>query len=253
MSVRATSMAPSAAWKPEPGGASTSSASIRTLRSDISPIGRNAEVMVSYSRTVSTPAREASSDDHRDVLRAAPGAGAAGDQEHVGLAAQRHPGLGAGEPEAVAVGLQARLDGGGVGAGVRLGQREPAERLARRQLAAPAALDAGRPEAPDRRRDGVVHRQRERVRRVAAAELLEHRHALGEREALATHALRREQPEQPVARRGERGLAREPRLLLPAVDAGRDHLVGVAARGGAEIGGVRHPGIVRLALRFPCR
>ena len=65
------------------------------------------------------------------------------------------------------------------------------------------------PKRADRRRDGVVHRQRERVRRVAAAELLEHRHALGEGEALAADALRREQPEQAVARGGDGGIARE--------------------------------------------
>ncbi len=84
----------------------------------------------------------------------------------------------------------------------------PPSDLPGRQPAAVAALHAGRAEPPDRGRDGVVHRQREGVGGVAAAELLEHAHALGERQALAADALRREQPEQAVRGRGAAAASR---------------------------------------------
>ena len=68
---------------------------------------------------------------------------------------------------------------------MRLGQVEAAELPARDERLDPALAQGVVADAGDRRRDGVVHRDREGERSIAAAELLEHRHRLGEREAEA--------------------------------------------------------------------
>ena len=140
---------------------------------------------------------------------------------------------------------RARRDRRGVRARVRLRQREAAEQLAADEARAEALAQLGLAEARDRVRDRVVHREREGVGGVAAAELLEDVHRLGQRGALAA--------DRPPARRGR--AARRPRgrgaasrgktpRRLPVAHLGLDDVVGVTARGERERRagrvGVRH-------------
>ena len=207
MSHRATSIAPSAARIPAPAGASSAA-----------PARHPA------------PSRRSAGSGHRRWRRGSPkltpgasrataaiamsrwpgsSAGLAHHQEHVGGAGQRHPRLAAGHPVAVAVGLRAGGDGCRVRSGVRLGQREPAERLAGDQAPAPPVAD--RASCPrDCRRDRVVHREREGERRVRPAQLLEHAHAVGERQIEPSVCSRAEEAGQPRCRCHLSGVAAAP-------------------------------------------
>ena len=118
--------------------------------------------------------------EHEHVARAALGARPADQHEHVGLARERHPGLAAGHAPAIVDLDRAGRDRRGVRTGVRLGEREAAQQLAAHEARGVAVAQLGLAEAGDRVGDGVVHREREGVGRVAAPELLEDVHRLGQ-------------------------------------------------------------------------
>jgi hypothetical protein len=102
------------------------------------------------------------------------------DQEQVGLAGQRYPGLAAADAPAAAGAVGAGGDGGGVGAGVGLGQREAAQRIAAREPLRPAGCEAGLLRPGDCRSHRIVHREREGEGSIAPAQLFEHLHRLWE-------------------------------------------------------------------------
>ena len=111
--------------------------------------------------------------EQRDVTVAGLLLGLRDDEQRARDAAERDPGLRAADDPGVPGLRSARRDRGRVGAGVRLGQVEAAELLARDERLHPALAQGVVTDAGDRRRDGVVHRDRECERRITAAELLE--------------------------------------------------------------------------------
>ena len=110
----------------------------------------------------------------------------------------------------------ARRDRRGVGARVRLRQREAAEQLAAHEPGREALAQLGLPEAGDRVGHRVVHRERERVGGIAAAELLEDVHRVCQRGTLPADLRGREEAEQAVAGGRGGGVARECRGAPPS-------------------------------------
>ena len=110
---------------------------------------------MSYSRARRGRRRAGVEHDHEHVARAALGARAADDRNTSASPHSDTQRLAAGHAAAVAVGLEARLDGGGVRAGVRLGQREAAEQPCPTSACGPSdactPAEPKRPIAPRRR------------------------------------------------------------------------------------------------------